>query len=84
MKFRSQRQQAYGHLHHYEDYLTNLMYHVLTQYMLKAGLQRYNEQVKKGVETEFKQINDKLNFSLIKKIALTKQQRADVLQALLF
>ena len=60
------------------------MYHVLTQYMLKAGLQRYNEQVKKGVETEFKQINDKLNFSLIKKIALTKQQRADVLQALLF
>ena len=84
MKFRSHRQQAYGHLHHYEDYLTNLMYHVLTQYMLKAGLQRYKEQVKKGVETEFKQINDKLNFSLIKKIALTKQQRADVLQALLF
>ena len=60
------------------------MHHVLTQYTRKEGLQRYKGRRKKSVEAELKQIHDKLTFAPTKKSALTQQQHADALQALIF
>ena len=39
------------------------MYHVLIQYMLKAGLKWYKERITKGVESELKTIKNKLTLS---------------------
>ena len=67
-----------------KDEFTNLVYHVLTQYALKAGLQQHKWHVKKGVHAYIKQIHYKLPFAPIRKSLLTQQKRADFLWALMF
>ena len=81
MKLWIRRQCTYEHIHCYEDEYTNLIYHILTQYTLKVGIQRYKEHSTKGFEADIKQIHDNIMFAKIKKSALNQQQCSDVLQA---
>ena len=60
------------------------MHHILTQYTLNAGIQWYKQQGRKGVDADLKQIYYKLYFAPIKNNALTHQQGADKLRAILF
>ena len=55
------------------------MHHILMQYTLKAGLQRYKERGEKGLAVEMKQLNYKLTFKTVKNKSLTPEQLADAL-----
>ena len=59
------------------------MHHIITQYMIEMGMQRYKERGTKGVNTELNKTHDKLTFTTIKNIPLTQRQSTDALRVLM-
>eukprot|EP00957_Ditylum_brightwellii_P006759 512930-Ditylum_brightwellii.AAC.1 len=86
---RPSRDRSYGHRYGHDDASSEeeeaaLVHYAMTQYSLKAGLQKFKERGETAVMDEFKQIHDRDTFEPLNMGDLTEEQKRNALESLMF